>query len=64
MTTNSKDMADDYLPLSKRILKIWDHYLSNGAKMWISNAPLAQVAAVWAKRWEVSLVGFSGFTLR
>jgi len=26
-----------------------DHYLLNGAKMWISNAPLAQVAVVWAK---------------
>ena len=35
MTTNFKDMGD--------------HYLLNGAKMWISNAPLAQVAVVWAK---------------
>jgi len=26
-----------------------DHYLLNGAKMWISNAPFAQVAVVWAK---------------
>jgi glutaryl-CoA dehydrogenase len=26
-----------------------DHYLLNGAKMWISNAPFAQVAIVWAK---------------
>jgi glutaryl-CoA dehydrogenase len=26
-----------------------DHYLLNGAKMWISNAPLADVAVVWAK---------------
>lgn len=26
-----------------------DHYLLNGAKMWISNAPHAQVAVVWAK---------------
>lgn len=26
-----------------------DYYLLNGAKMWISNAPLANVAVVWAK---------------
>ena len=26
-----------------------DHYLLNGAKMWISNAPFSQVAVVWAK---------------
>ncbi len=35
MITNFKDMGD--------------HYLLNGAKMWISNAPFAQVAVVWAK---------------
>ncbi len=35
MVTNFKDMGD--------------HYLLNGAKMWISNAPFAQIAVVWAK---------------
>jgi glutaryl-CoA dehydrogenase len=35
MTTNFNDKGD--------------HYLLNGAKMWISNAPFAQVAVVWAK---------------
>jgi glutaryl-CoA dehydrogenase len=35
LTTNFKDKGD--------------HYLLNGAKMWISNAPFAQVAVVWAK---------------
>ncbi len=35
MTTNFKDMGD--------------YYLLNGSKMWISNAPEAQVAVVWAK---------------
>ncbi|MEN3323295.1 acyl-CoA dehydrogenase family protein [Mariniflexile soesokkakense] len=35
MVTNFKDMGN--------------HYLLNGAKMWISNAPFAQVAVVWAK---------------
>ncbi len=35
MVTNFKDMGD--------------HYLLNGAKMWISNAPFCDVAVVWAK---------------
>jgi glutaryl-CoA dehydrogenase len=35
MTTNIKDMGD--------------HYLLNGAKMWISNSPFADIAVVWAK---------------
>lgn len=35
MVTNFKDMGD--------------HYLLNGAKMWISNAPFADIAVVWAK---------------
>ncbi|WP_448518087.1 acyl-CoA dehydrogenase family protein [Rhodoflexus sp.] len=35
MTTNFKDMGD--------------YYLLNGAKMWISNAPEADIAIVWAK---------------
>ncbi|MCL4164905.1 UNVERIFIED_CONTAM: hypothetical protein GTU68_029288 [Idotea baltica] len=35
MTTNFKDMGD--------------HYLLNGAKMWISNSPFADIAVVWAK---------------
>ena len=34
-----------------------DHYLLNGAKMWISNAPFAQVAVVWAKNEEGRLFG-------
>jgi len=29
-----------------------DHYLLNGAKMWISNAPFADIAVVWAKDQE------------
>ncbi|WP_276373686.1 acyl-CoA dehydrogenase family protein [Chryseolinea sp. H1M3-3] len=35
MVTNFKDAGD--------------HYILNGAKMWISNAPFANVAVVWAK---------------
>ncbi|MGZ3946447.1 MAG: acyl-CoA dehydrogenase family protein, partial [Mucilaginibacter sp.] len=35
MTTNIKDAGD--------------HYILNGAKMWISNSPFADIAVVWAK---------------
>lgn len=35
MITNIKDMGD--------------HYILNGAKMWISNSPYADIAVVWAK---------------
>jgi glutaryl-CoA dehydrogenase len=34
-----------------------DHYLLNGAKMWISNAPFADVAVVWAKNDDGKIVG-------
>lgn len=45
-----------------------DHYILNGAKMWISNAPFADVAVVWAKdeagdiRGMVLERGMKGFT--
>ncbi len=45
-----------------------DYYLLNGAKMWISNAPYADVAVVWAKNEEgvvhglIVERGFEGFT--
>ena len=34
-----------------------DHFVLNGAKMWISNAPFAQVAVVWAKNEAGEIVG-------
>lgn len=43
MLTNFKDMGD--------------HYLLNGSKMWISNAPFADVAVVWAKNEEGRIHG-------
>lgn len=43
MTTNFKDMGD--------------HYLLNGAKMWISNSPFCDVAVVWAKNEEGRIHG-------
>ncbi|MFT7072925.1 acyl-CoA dehydrogenase family protein [Patiriisocius sp. Uisw_017] len=43
MTTNFKDMGD--------------HYLLNGAKLWISNSPFCDVAVVWAKDEEGRIHG-------
>lgn len=34
-----------------------DHYLLNGAKMWISNSPYADIAVVWAKNEEGKIHG-------
>jgi len=34
-----------------------DHVVLNGAKMWISNSPFAQVAVVWAKNEAGEIVG-------
>ncbi|WP_313501851.1 acyl-CoA dehydrogenase family protein [Kaistella carnis] len=45
-----------------------DHYLLNGAKMWITNAPVCDIAIVWAKNEEGKVQGliveraFEGFT--
>lgn len=43
MVTNIKDAGD--------------HYILNGAKMWISNAPFADCAVVWAKNEEGRIKG-------
>ena len=43
MVTNIKDKGD--------------HYLLNGAKMWISNSPFADIAIVWAKDEEGKIRG-------
>ncbi|MEY3375925.1 MAG: hypothetical protein RL463_230 [Bacteroidota bacterium] len=34
-----------------------DHYILNGSKMWISNAPFSDVAVVWAKDDQGDVVG-------
>jgi glutaryl-CoA dehydrogenase len=54
MVTNIKDAGD--------------HYILNGAKMWISNSPFADIAIVWAKDEEgkirglIAERGMEGFT--
>ncbi|MBI9040829.1 acyl-CoA dehydrogenase family protein [Lutibacter sp.] len=35
--------------METKIKDMGDHYVLNGAKMWISNAPFADIAVVWAK---------------
>jgi glutaryl-CoA dehydrogenase len=39
------------------IKDVGDHFILNGAKMWISNSPFAQVAVVWAKNEAGEIVG-------
>lgn len=34
-----------------------DHYILNGAKMWITNSPIADIAVVWAKNEAGEIVG-------
>ena len=40
-----------------RARKDGNEYVLNGAKMWISNAPFAQVAVVWAKNEAGEITG-------
>jgi len=40
-----------------RITDAGDHMILNGAKMWISNAPFADVAVVWAKNEQDEIQG-------
>lgn len=43
MTTHVKDDGDDYI--------------LNGAKLWITNSPVADIAVVWAKREDGKIIG-------
>lgn len=43
--------------METHIKDMGDHYLLNGAKMWISNAPQAEIAVVWAKNEEGRIKG-------
>lgn len=54
--------------METKIKDAGDHYILNGAKMWITNSPLADIAVVWAKDEEgvirglVVERGMEGFT--
>ncbi len=62
------DHGSDPSGMLSNIKDIGDHYLLNGSKMWISNAPFADVAVVWAKdeegviRGMILQRGMEGFT--
>ncbi len=62
------DHGSDPSSMITNIKDAGDHVILNGAKMWISNAPFAQVAVVWAKNeaGEITGViverGMEGFT--
>jgi glutaryl-CoA dehydrogenase len=43
------DSGSDPSSMQTRARKDGDHYVLNGAKMWITNAPLCDLALVWAK---------------
>jgi glutaryl-CoA dehydrogenase len=51
------DHGSDPSSMLTNIKDAGDHVILNGAKMWISNAPFAQVAVVWAKNEEGMIVG-------
>ena len=51
------DHGSDPGSMLTTIKDMGDHYLLNGAKMWISNAPFADLAVVWAKNEEGRIKG-------
>ena len=51
------DHGSDPSSMLTNIKDAGDHVILNGAKMWISNAPFAQVAVVWAKNEDGKIVG-------
>ncbi len=51
------DHGSDPAGMLTNIKDAGDHVILNGAKMWISNAPFAQVAVVWAKNEEGKILG-------
>ncbi|AYO57757.1 acyl-CoA dehydrogenase [Chryseobacterium sp. 6424] len=60
--------GSDPASMETHIVDKGDHYLLNGAKMWITNAPLCDIAVVWAKNEDGKVQGmivergFEGFT--
>lgn len=43
------DHGSDPGSMKTRVTDMGDHYLLNGAKMWITNSSIADIAVVWAK---------------
>jgi glutaryl-CoA dehydrogenase len=51
------DHGSDPSSMLTNIKDAGDHVILNGAKMWISNAPFAQIAVVWAKNEAGKITG-------
>jgi glutaryl-CoA dehydrogenase len=51
------DYGSDPLSMITNIKEDGDDVILNGAKMWISNAPIADIAVVWAKNEAGEIVG-------
>jgi len=51
------DHGSDPADMKTHFTDAGDHYVLNGAKMWISNAPFADIAVVWAKDPEGKIKG-------
>ena len=43
--------------METRLTKNGDHYILNGAKMWITNSPICNIAVVWARDEEGKIRG-------
>ena len=51
------DFGSNPAGMVTNIKDVGDHYILNGSKMWISNAPFADIAIVWAKNEEGRIKG-------
>lgn len=52
------DSGSDASSMITKAVKDGDHYILNGSKNWITNAPIADVLLVWAKCHDNTIKGF------
>jgi glutaryl-CoA dehydrogenase len=51
------DHGSDPSGMVTNVVEDGDSYILNGAKMWITNSPIADIAVVWAKREDGKIIG-------
>jgi glutaryl-CoA dehydrogenase len=51
------DHGSDPSGMITNVVDDGDAYILNGAKMWITNSPIADIAVVWAKREDGKIIG-------
>ena len=51
------DHGSDPSGMVTHVVDDGDSYILNGAKMWITNSPIADIAVVWAKREDGKIIG-------